>query len=363
MRYGDRRSLEPKPYVLIPFPASEPRRRPVEGHHTYDPQRYTGYVELRLHTLTPLQVASGFFDVLGVSGREQVVLQHAYRTLNGRRVLVVPATSLKGAVRSLVEIISPSCLPVVGYAVRPHAPRRLGRCTDIERLCPACSLFGIAGSRHNAALGRVLFEDAMVGEVKASSGAAGPTAGGQAAQSPAEVVSSPLLWTAMRPGRPLPGVYRDRNMAKGRKVYYHRSPARGPDAREALRGQLRLQSRLHISNLSRAEMGLLLAAMGLHPGFRFAWKLGGGKPVGLGSVEAEVVAVALAAGPGEKGPDTRGRLGGSLAVQKGEAIASLVRQWVQAAEHEGLIVRENLAQLAQALARSGLQQPAPQGPY
>lgn len=349
MRARDFGKPSEKPYVLIPFPEGDPRRSPVQGHHHYAADRYTGHLDLRLTTLTPLQVASGFQDVATVGGREQVLLQQAGRHRDGRRVPVVPASSLKGAIRSLVEILSRSCLPVLASPVRPHAPRPLARCTSVERLCPACSLFGMAGASHNAAWARVAFEDAVVADGRE--------------REALQVVATPLLWTGVKPGRRLPDRYLEGRQVKGRKVYYHRKPASGPDAREAFKPGATLQTRMYVVNVSAAELGLIASALGQHPSYRFPVKLGAAKPVGLGSVRVEIVNFAFAVGPGERGLTTRGRLGGgALPAQPGD-VGAAVQRWVEAAEREGLLVRDNLARLARALDEGGLKESAPSGPY
>src|SRR5262249_52149580 len=93
----------------------------------------SGAWEVRFEVLSPLFIGSGEVDVADEPGVPTMHFRFARR---GESV-IVPGTSLKGVIRSLAEMLSPSCLGG----------------EDHDR-CPACLLFGTLGRR-----GRVTFED------------------------------------------------------------------------------------------------------------------------------------------------------------------------------------------------------------
>ena len=70
---------------------------------------------------------------------------------------MLPGTTLKGALRAVVEAITASCLTVRGQATRllPPPLHPLRPCTRRDALCPACRLFGGQGY-----LGRIRLADA-----------------------------------------------------------------------------------------------------------------------------------------------------------------------------------------------------------
>ncbi|MCX7977363.1 MAG: RAMP superfamily CRISPR-associated protein, partial [Bellilinea sp.] len=153
---------------------------------------------------------------------------------NIERVPVLPGSSLKGALRSLVEAISPSCVAVNSGATRFAIPRPLSRCAQVERLCPACRLFGMSGAGHDNYLGQVSIEDARL----------------MPAQGELALVRTPLLWAPARGKGGLPQRYLRGREAAGRKVYFPSKPATGPDARVVFKTGSVLRTRVHFENLS-----------------------------------------------------------------------------------------------------------------
>ncbi len=330
-----------KPYSFVPLP-ERAERGPCAGHHLFAAGTETGSLECRLALLRPVQVAAGVLDLIrGPRGEEHIAALPAGVPRAGRRVYVVPGSSLKGALRSLAEAVSFSCFGVAAPRVRGHIPEPLRRCTRLDRLCPACRLFGITGARRESYMGSVHVTDAEL-----------PPDGKVA------VVRTPLLWTPAR-GQRLPNLYLRGRQLRGRKFYFHGRAAPGPDVRVALPEGESLQATVYFDNLSPGLLGLLLAAMGLHPAHRFPIKLGGGKPVGMGSLEVRLVAAvlrgAVAAG---------GRLGAGERRLTGDELRRWVAERCRAAEDEGLLYREGLERVAAILARRGLEtRPMPSGPY
>ena len=327
-----------KPYEFVSFPPGPNRDEPV-GHHRFvlTAGKHTGMMEITLTARRPVQVASGLMDVVKLKSGETAV---ALMTKIRRRVYVIPGSSLKGAVRSVVEAISPSCVRVVGWRTRPFLPKRMNPCSRMDRLCPACRLFGMSGGRRENYAGQVHFEDAVMVEGK-------PV-----------VVRTPLLWAPARSRRGLPPRYLKGREVKGRKFYYHGTMAKGPDARVAAGTGSTFKVRIRFENLSDAEMGLLLAALGQHPDKPFLLKVGAGKPVGMGSVEVRVERIALSG-------DLRssGRMGKAAEHLEGDALQEKVQEWVQKAEQEELLDSGALDELWRILREENLNRPSPEGAY
>ena len=255
-----------KPYDFVPFPKGRPDRKQGAGQDKLDARLLSGTLELTLCTLTPVHVGLGYSDFIKAGNQEYLAALQASKPVREndavRRRYLIPGSSIKGAVRSIVEAITRSCIRITQSRHRPYIPQGYGGCMSVNDLCIACRLFGAQGYQ-----GHVSFEDAV------------------APKGSLVLLGTPLLWTPARGGRGLPPRYLDRNHAKGRKFYRHASPPSGADPRACIKSRAELPLRIHFLNLSEAELGVLLTALGLHPKHSFPIKLGGGKPVGLGSVQ------------------------------------------------------------------------------
>lgn len=209
------------------------------------------------------------------------------RAADGRPVL--PGSSLKGVIRSVAEAISGSCLtlPLPGkdgeieYRGRPpvsyRIPRGFEHCRDADHLCPACRIFGsLSGDR--AFLGKIGLSDAV---------AVGPFE-----------VETITIEALMEPKPRHRAWYEDPQQGgylRGRKFYYHRP--RGPRRTtvkskynktiEAVKPGAVFEFDLDYTNLTEAELALLVFVLTLEPGM--AYKVGMGKPVGLGSARLEII--------------------------------------------------------------------------
>ena len=327
-----------KPYEFVAFPLKVKRDEPA-GHHRFALQegKYAGLIEATLTARRPVQVASGLMDVVKLKSGETAV---ALMTKIRRRVYVIPGSSLKGTVRSVVEAISPSCVRVVGWRTRPFLPKRMNPCSRMDRLCPACRLFGMSGGRRENYAGQVHFEDAVMVEGK-------PV-----------VVRTPLLWAPARSRRGLPPRYLKGKEVKGRKFYYHGTMAKGPDARVAAGTGSTFKVHIRFENLSDAELGLLLAALGRHPEKPFLLKVGAGKPVGMGSVEVDVERITLQGDLAESG-----RMGKAVQVVEGKALEEKMQGWMMKAQEEKLLDIEALGELQSILRSQNLSRPSPEEAY
>lgn len=321
-------------YDFVPLPPEGKRpasntegithaRRLAEEHHS-------GYIELELVAASPIHVGSGVAELSEDAEQEKGSVVKGMARVNGQPV--IPATSLKGALRSNYETITYSCMGPVRtratekysrnprkselpqaiinqlppdlrrqaeeakwppkitveleqQALRPWQPCRPSKGKDpTVGLCPACALFGTEGLQ-----GRVWFDDARV---------IGPLP----RRDPLRIASlyGPRLHRAgslrvvAKGRRTLARVQR----LKGRKAYYRvrlgQVPARGNVPLDYLPEGTRLHTRLYFRNLMPAELGGVIAALGIVPQREFPFRVGGGKPLGLGYLKPRLQGVYLA---------------------------------------------------------------------
>jgi CRISPR/Cas system CSM-associated protein Csm3 (group 7 of RAMP superfamily) len=199
---------------------------------------------------------------------------------------LVQGTALRGAVRSVAEAASRSCLALfdghyehwtVDY--RPRLSAAYRHCESGERLCPACRLFGTTSNVAAAYAGDVAVSDA-VGE---------PGAVTLADHVTVSAIQSP------KPHHQAFYLTANGDLA-GRKFYYHQP--NGPVATiersrftrtvQPIAAGSTLAFTISYRNLSEDDLQLLLYSVLLEPGL--GHKLGMGKPVGLGSVTLSIQA-------------------------------------------------------------------------
>lgn len=328
----------PKPYELIPFPKKDPILKKPAGHDQYLKDRLHGSLSLNLRVQTPVHVSTGIVALGGDVGQRGIPLIKTM-TLSQDQSLIIQGSSLKGSVRTIYEAITNSTLGVVSSKRewRDKYPKKRKLCTDQEKLCPASLVFG-ALNWH----GLVEFNDARC--QKRSS----------------EVGFMPSLY------RPRPDQRRDyfeRGKVAGRKFYYHFSRAvdpgsnRGIPVQQASRNYI-FTTQIRFKNLRSAELGTLLIALGQDPDYPMALKLGGGKPIGMGSMVVELVAVHLLQDPkqryGSYDADSSDEL-------QGDRLKSFVQQHLRVA-HQDLIQAAQLQELAEVLKYPTDREP-PEGMY
>jgi CRISPR/Cas system CSM-associated protein Csm3 (group 7 of RAMP superfamily) len=328
-----------KPYDFVPFPKERPYREKGAGQDKLDARLLSGTLELTLRTLTPVHVGLGYSDFVTAGNQEYLAALQASKPVREadavRRRYLIPGSSLKGAVRSIVEAITRSCIRITQGKHRPYIPQGYGGCMSVDDLCIACRLFGAQDYQ-----GHVSFEDAV------------------APKGSLVLLGTPLLWTPARGGRGLPPRYLERDRAKGRKFYRHARPPSGVDPRACIKSGAELPLRIHFLNLSEAELGVLLTALGQHPDHRFPIKLGGGKPVGLGSVQVIPQRINLL--QGADALKATGRLGQAKTLA-GDDLNDFLTQCANAADK--LIDGDALGKLKTILDKAGLRETAPADPY
>lgn len=248
---------QPKPFFWILLPKGD-KGRPTKSMPTPHLRFIdaTGRMELEIEVLSDyLFVGSGQIDLFVHEERKQAY--HVFARRGDQ--LIIPGTSIKGAVRSVAEALSNSCVKVRARDEKIRSSHEA--CRDEKELCPACRLFGTTGYR-----GRIHFADAIpVGEVQT------------------HYIKIADLWPP--------------HQARGRKFYYSKQfqkldmqPERNHRFLEAVPKGSKFRTVLYFENTSHAEMGLLIRALGLDRSTQdkiehvFPIKMGGAKPRCLGSV-------------------------------------------------------------------------------
>jgi hypothetical protein len=327
---GERKSAEW--YDFVPLsPQGKGKAPDREGitHAQNLDGRHSGYFDLILVAQSPIHVGSGIVERSEDAGQEPGSVVKGVARVAGR--LVVPASSLKGALRANYEAITHSCLGPVRTraserysrnprkselpqtvinqlpqdlqrkakesqgppkltveldpaALRPWQSCQLAKGRDpTAELCPACAIFGTEGLQ-----GRAWFEDAKV-------------EGDLPRRKPLRIASlyGPRLHRAgplqVVSGRWGPTVQVKR--LKGRKAYYRvrlgQVLSKGDVPLDYLPQGTRLRTRLYFRNLTPAELGGLLAALGIVPQRQFSFRVGGGKPLGLGYLKVQLDGIYL----------------------------------------------------------------------
>lgn len=324
---------DPKPYEIISLPKSPPiRKRPI-GQDSYKPQLLSGKIHLTLTAKTSTFVASGVVamgrDLFNQGQNKNIPLIKASITQGGK--LMLPGSSLKGCIRSVYEAITASCLC---KTKAKQLPKGYEECREQDKLCPACQVFGAMGWQ-----GLISFQDAIVQETKTSVG---------------------FMASLYSPRQRRPAYFKQDKVA-GRKFYYHAAKAvdkgkQGIPVQQIVTDSV-LTTTLGFMNLDKAQLGTLFTALGQNKSYPFALKIGGGKPVGMGTIIVNIDALELWEKPGDRYLIYEAANHSSLT---GTALETFVDHAIQASHP--LVQTEQLQQLQQVL-KYPTQRQAPTGMY
>lgn len=279
------------PYGFVPL-VGPPRRDQPVGHHRFGDRNHHGELTCRLTVHTPLFVYDPRFARPVGGGHEE-----AKFPVSGR-VAIIPATSLKGIIRSLFEAAEPSCFTLPhdwdengrrtyrgsgitrGQTVTVALPQAFKHCDNRDRLCPACRVFGSLDPNGKWAL---------AGKVSISDAQAKPGEFTLLPLSTLGVLSTPKP-EARQGAYLLPG-----HVVKGRKFYRHRlDGVITSERRDRLTKTVQpvapgsiFYFTVDYQDLSEDELRPFLYALALEEGL---WhKIGMGKPIGLGSAQIEIL--------------------------------------------------------------------------
>lgn len=249
-RDRDSRNPLPKPYDFVPLSEGRIEREPVNGHHLYREQHLTGYITATMIARSPIHVGSGLLELS--DDKRYPVVKGLFRSQNKP---VIPGSSLKGCIRSIVEAITASAVQVTRAR---DLPRQYMPPIAIDDLDIAQQIFGTLDYQ-----GLVRFHDAVLEDGKV------------------EIVPSVQLF---RPRSESHNTYFHGSIPKGRKFYMHGKLAEGNLPLEACAVDSRFSLRIDFENISRVQLGVFLVGLGMAEP-RFCPKLGGAKPACLGTVE------------------------------------------------------------------------------
>lgn len=259
-----RKPPEPKPFFFIDL-----KERPIKDdfirHDKFIKEKLTGQLKLRLEVISEyLFIGSGSYNFIQ---NPQLVYYSFFRS-NGK--IIIPGSSIKGAVRSVAEAISNSCLSVIKkdkknperYPLTHQSCKFNLKTKDknkrITKLCPVCRLFGTTDYG-----GRINFSDAKILETE---------------KEMKEIVK-------------IGDLFPPRNNEKKRKFYKNKKfyplknqmPERNYRFVEAVKKGAKFETILTFQNITESELSLLLHATGIKQNFKI--KIGGAKPRCFGMVE------------------------------------------------------------------------------
>ncbi|NCJ07621.1 CRISPR-associated protein [Synechococcales cyanobacterium C] len=327
----------PKPYGFVAFPSKAPNLKNPKDHHGHDryrPDRLHGKLELKLTVKTAVHISTGIV-ARGEDVGDRVPLIKTMAQ-SQQQQLTIPGSSLKGVVRSVFETLTNSTLAVTTGRYRQKMPQERLPCNRKEELCPASLVFGALSWQ-----GLIHFTDATCEAAKSSTG---------------------FMPSLYRPRPDQSPAYFRNGRAVGRKFYYHAVKAvsggdRGIPVQQAGTEYV-FGTTLQFMNLSAAEVGTLLIALGQDAKYPLALKVGGGKPIGMGTMTIEVVAL-------EKPDNLKARYTTYALPESDRLMEQALKHWMEgaiAAAHRTLIEKPQLEALADIL-KWPTTRSAPEGMY
>lgn len=317
---------EPKPYELISFPKERPPKNPPAGHHQYLGDRLHGTLFLTLKVQTTLHVSTGVVVMGSDIGSRVPLIKTMVQNIDQK--LSIQGSSLKGCIRSAYEAITNSTLAVITSKYRDKIPQERLPCKNKQELCPASQVFGALDWQ-----GLIEFSDAKCENTGFATG---------------------FMPSLYRPRPDQRRAYFDaRGNVAGRKFYYHTIRAidkgqnQGITVQQAAK-EYTFKTQIQFKNLTAAELGTLLIVLGQDPKYPIALKVGGGKPIGMGTMTVEVTAAKVLQNKG----DLRDRYSSYNPPESDSMTGTKLQQFMQnniQAAHSSLVQATQLQQLAEVL--------------
>ena len=317
---------EPKPYKLISFPKERLPKNPPAGHHQYLGDRLHGTLFLNLKVQTTLHVSTGVVVMGSDIGSRVPLIKTMVQNIDQK--LSIQGSSLKGCIRSAYEAITNSTLAVITSRYRDKISQERLPCKNKQELCPASQVFGALDWQ-----GLIEFSDAKCENTGFATG---------------------FMPSLYRPRPDQRRAYFDaRGNVAGRKFYYHTIRAidkgqnQGITVQQAAK-EYTFKTQIQFKNLTAAELGTLLIVLGQDPKYPIALKVGGGKPIGMGTMTVEVTAARVLQNKG----DLRDRYSSYNPPESdsmtGTKLQPFIQKNIQAA-HSSLVQATQLQQLAEVL--------------
>ncbi|GEM_PF-438197 len=279
-RNSDNELLTPKPYEFISFPKERPNLKPPAGHHKYDPKLLHGRLFLTLTVKTSLHVSTGIVAMGSDIGSRVSLIKTMVQGTNNQ--LLIQGSSLKGCIRSVYEAITRSCICKT-KANWKNIPNDYGECKIDRRrnrvsVCDTCRVFGAMDWQ-----GLIEFSDSKCKNLGFDTGFM-----------PSLYSPNPIFKEKGTKIKHLNRRYFNlADKVLGRKFYYHTIRAiekgqnQGISVQQAAK-QYTFTTELQFKNLKPEELGTLFIILGQDPKYPIALKVGGGKPIGMGTMTVEI---------------------------------------------------------------------------
>ncbi|WP_445627665.1 RAMP superfamily CRISPR-associated protein [Nostoc sp. DSM 114167] len=333
---GSSPELPPKPYEFVSFPQERPNLQRPAGHHKYLSDRLHGTLFLTLKVQTSLHVSTGIVVMGSDIGNNRIPL---IKTMvqGVDQKLSIQGSSLKGCIRSVYEAITNSTLAVITNRYRDKIPQERLPCRHKEQLCPASRVFGALDWQ-----GLLDFNDAKCESIDFATG---------------------FMPSLYRPRPDERNAYFVRGKVAGRKFYYNtiRAIDKGQNAgipvQQAGREYIFI-TQLHFKNLTAEELGTLLIVLGQDAKYPMALKVGGGKPIGMGTMTVKIDKI-------HQPQNLKQRYSSYNLNQSDELTGENLQQFIQKniqAAHSRLIQKQQLEELA-AILRYPTDREPPSGMY
>ena len=324
----------PKPYDFVSFPKERPNLQRPFGHHKYDQNRLHGTIYLTLKVQTSLHISTGAVVLGSDIGSKISLLKTMIQGVDAK--LSIQGSSLKGCIRSVYEAITNSTLGAITSKYKEKIPAERLPCKNKEKLCPASRVFGALDWQ-----GLLDFNDANCERIGFSTG------------------FMPSLYAP----RPNCDAYYQRGKLAGRKFYYNMSKAIEKGQKDGISVQqagkeYTFKTQITFKNLLPEELGTLLIVLGQDKKYPIALKVGGGKPIGMGTMTVNVDKI-------NQPQNLKQRYSSYQVSENDDLTGDKLQQFIQKqihAAHSGLIQKEQLEQLA-AILRYPSDRQAPSGMY
>jgi hypothetical protein len=340
--------MNPYDFARIDWSRIPVRRKPIWHHQLVKPGTplYSGSLEVDIYAETPIFISNP--RTVAPNSRDPAQFMS-----NAQGEYIIPGSSLKGMLRSVVEALGNSCLTLfdgdyehgmVNY--RQRMPREFQKCGENDKLCLACRIFGMLKERQ----GGVFLGKVNLGDARAD---------------PKKAYKYDAIYTGVlvepKPRHEAFYLEEDKRHVAGRKFYFHHSPDHEPltEKRLIFMGskpanryiqpldyETSFRFRLDFTALEADEFGALLQAIVLEDTMRH--KLGYGKPLGLGSVQLSPVRLTLVDYAARYAPTSQAD------AKRGKRILEGDEMWKVLYEHADTFTSENRSDTT----RDYLSQPA-----
>ena len=325
-----------KPYQFVSIPQGYPDRKHPAGHNQLNTNDYfTGQISLKLTVKTPTFIASGLVAMGSDLSQMTKNIPLIKVAINQENKLLIPGSSLKGVVRSVYEAITKSCICKT-KARNEQIPHQYNECKEPKNLCPACRVFGAMGWQ-----GLLNFNDCIADEIKPSVG----------------------LMPSLYSPRSYTPIYKNKGKVAGRKFYYHTIKAvdkgkQGIPVQQA-KAELTFITKLGFRNLKIEELGALLIVLGQDKYNSFALKIGGGKPIGMGTMTVEITEINC---PQKLNERYLNYDVSTSEILEGELLQKFINNAIRSANQNSIIRRQQLEEIKNILKYPTDRQP-PEGMY